>query len=91
MAPSSGEQALRRTKRSLNATESGRVVSDSVRACTPVCSLFFFYVHTLLLTVKAESVQPQDRPAMSEEEVERRSKSIIDEFLHINDYKVLNA
>lgn len=25
---------------------------------------------------------------MSEEEVERRSRSIIDEFLHINDYKV---
>lgn len=41
--------------------------------------------------MKAEPVQPQDRPAMSEEEVERRSKSIIDEFLHINDYKVLNA
>uniref|UniRef100_A0A671YER4 Eukaryotic translation initiation factor 4 gamma 3 n=1 Tax=Sparus aurata TaxID=8175 RepID=A0A671YER4_SPAAU len=28
-----------------------------------------------------------DRPALSEEEVERKSKSIIDEFLHINDYK----
>eukprot|EP00066_Takifugu_rubripes_P022618 XP_011611884.1 PREDICTED: eukaryotic translation initiation factor 4 gamma 3 isoform X1 [Takifugu rubripes] len=37
--------------------------------------------------VKAEPLQPQDRPALSEEEVERRSKSIIDEFLHINDYK----
>uniref|UniRef100_A0A8C9Z5H0 Eukaryotic translation initiation factor 4 gamma 3 n=2 Tax=Sander lucioperca TaxID=283035 RepID=A0A8C9Z5H0_SANLU len=28
-----------------------------------------------------------DRPALSEEEIERKSKSIIDEFLHINDYK----
>uniref|UniRef100_A0A671YFU7 Eukaryotic translation initiation factor 4 gamma 3 n=1 Tax=Sparus aurata TaxID=8175 RepID=A0A671YFU7_SPAAU len=32
-------------------------------------------------------VQTPDRPALSEEEVERKSKSIIDEFLHINDYK----
>ncbi|XP_070814343.1 eukaryotic translation initiation factor 4 gamma 3 isoform X5 [Chaetodon trifascialis] len=38
--------------------------------------------------VKAEpAVQTPDRPALSEEEVERKSKSIIDEFLHINDYK----
>ncbi|XP_058265223.1 eukaryotic translation initiation factor 4 gamma 3 isoform X4 [Hemibagrus wyckioides] len=28
-----------------------------------------------------------DKPALSEEEMEKRSKSIIDEFLHINDYK----
>ncbi|XP_030624145.1 eukaryotic translation initiation factor 4 gamma 3 isoform X1 [Chanos chanos] len=27
------------------------------------------------------------KPALSEEEMERKSKSIIDEFLHINDYK----
>ncbi|XP_034725224.1 eukaryotic translation initiation factor 4 gamma 3 isoform X4 [Etheostoma cragini] len=32
-------------------------------------------------------VQNPDRPALSEEEIERKSKSIIDEFLHINDYK----
>ncbi|KAM8757375.1 eukaryotic translation initiation factor 4 gamma 3 isoform 4-T4 [Acanthopagrus schlegelii] len=38
--------------------------------------------------VKPEPVvQTPDRPALSEEEVERKSKSIIDEFLHINDYK----
>ncbi|CAJ1050159.1 LOW QUALITY PROTEIN: eukaryotic translation initiation factor 4 gamma 3 [Xyrichtys novacula] len=38
--------------------------------------------------VKPEPVVPTpDRPALSEEEVERKSKSIIDEFLHINDYK----
>lgn len=29
-----------------------------------------------------------DKPPLSEEEVERKSKSIIDEFLHINDFKV---
>ncbi|XP_041638609.1 eukaryotic translation initiation factor 4 gamma 3 isoform X3 [Cheilinus undulatus] len=40
-----------------------------------------------------ESVKPEpvvqipDRPALSEEELERKSKSIIDEFLYINDYK----
>ncbi|XP_053542081.1 eukaryotic translation initiation factor 4 gamma 3 isoform X3 [Ictalurus punctatus] len=28
-----------------------------------------------------------DKPVLSEEEMEKRSKSIIDEFLHINDYK----
>ncbi|XP_041130560.1 eukaryotic translation initiation factor 4 gamma 3-like isoform X3 [Polyodon spathula] len=28
-----------------------------------------------------------DKPAITEEEMERKSKSIIDEFLHINDYK----
>ncbi|KAK1901453.1 Eukaryotic translation initiation factor 4 gamma 3 [Dissostichus eleginoides] len=38
--------------------------------------------------LKAEPVVPtSDRPALSEEEIERKSKSIIDEFLHINDYK----
>lgn len=40
-------------------------------------------------TVKPEPVQTPERPALSEEEVGRKSKSIIDEFLHINDYKVL--
>ncbi|XP_073731303.1 eukaryotic translation initiation factor 4 gamma 3 isoform X3 [Misgurnus anguillicaudatus] len=28
-----------------------------------------------------------DKPALTEEEMEKRSKAIIDEFLHINDYK----
>ncbi|XP_029991000.1 eukaryotic translation initiation factor 4 gamma 3 isoform X2 [Sphaeramia orbicularis] len=38
--------------------------------------------------VKPEPVtQIPDRPALTEEEIERKSKSIIDEFLHINDYK----
>lgn len=40
-------------------------------------------------TVKPEPVQTPERPALSEEEIGRKSKSIIDEFLHINDYKVL--
>lgn len=48
------------------------------------------YAVVVMLTVKPEPVvQTPDRPALSEEEVERKSKSIIDEFLHINDYKVL--
>lgn len=33
------------------------------------------------------AVSPPDKPALSEAEVERKSKSIIDEFLHINDFK----
>ncbi|XP_029286855.1 eukaryotic translation initiation factor 4 gamma 3 isoform X3 [Cottoperca gobio] len=38
--------------------------------------------------VKPEpAVQTPDKPALSEEEMERKSKSIIDEFLHLNDYK----
>lgn len=38
--------------------------------------------------VKSEPViLTPDRTVLSEEEVERKSKSIIDEFLHINDYK----
>lgn len=51
-------------------------------------SLLFSYIHAFILIAKAEAVQSSGRPAMSEEEVERRSRSIIDEFLHINDYKV---
>lgn len=42
-----------------------------------------------MLAVKSEPVQAPNRPALSEEEIQRKSKSIIDEFLHINDYKVL--
>ncbi|XP_061456771.1 eukaryotic translation initiation factor 4 gamma 3 isoform X7 [Rhineura floridana] len=40
-------------------------------------------------TAKSEiSTSPaQEKPALSEEEIERKCKSIIDEFLHINDYK----
>nr|XP_039329753.1 eukaryotic translation initiation factor 4 gamma 3 isoform X20 [Saimiri boliviensis boliviensis] len=33
------------------------------------------------------TVSAPDKPALSEEEMERKSKSIIDEFLHINDFK----
>ncbi|ETE60124.1 Eukaryotic translation initiation factor 4 gamma 3, partial [Ophiophagus hannah] len=41
--------------------------------------------------VKSEAPvpHPQEKPALSDEEIERKCKSIIDEFLHINDYKVL--
>uniref|UniRef100_A0A672T6P5 Eukaryotic translation initiation factor 4 gamma 3 n=1 Tax=Sinocyclocheilus grahami TaxID=75366 RepID=A0A672T6P5_SINGR len=41
-------------------------------------------------SVKSETLQVagvSEKPILSEEEVERKSKSIIDEFLHINDYK----
>ncbi|KAG7245904.1 hypothetical protein CRUP_014068 [Coryphaenoides rupestris] len=39
-------------------------------------------------TGKSEPAAPSsDGPAHSEEEMERKSKSIIEEFLHINDYK----
>nr|XP_020136630.1 eukaryotic translation initiation factor 4 gamma 3 isoform X10 [Microcebus murinus] len=39
--------------------------------------------------VKAEisAGSASDKPALSEEEMEKKSKSIIDEFLHINDFK----
>uniref|UniRef100_A0A8C6NDJ3 Uncharacterized protein n=1 Tax=Melopsittacus undulatus TaxID=13146 RepID=A0A8C6NDJ3_MELUD len=30
---------------------------------------------------------PEEKPSLSEEEIERKCKSIIDEFLHINDFK----
>ncbi|XP_037684210.1 eukaryotic translation initiation factor 4 gamma 3 isoform X19 [Choloepus didactylus] len=36
---------------------------------------------------EAPTTSAPDRPALSEEEMERKSKSIIDEFLHINDFK----
>uniref|UniRef100_A0A673K659 Eukaryotic translation initiation factor 4 gamma 3-like n=1 Tax=Sinocyclocheilus rhinocerous TaxID=307959 RepID=A0A673K659_9TELE len=41
--------------------------------------------HTPRKTLQVAGVS--EKPILSEEEVERKSKSIIDEFLHINDYK----
>ncbi|XP_046703628.1 eukaryotic translation initiation factor 4 gamma 3-like isoform X1 [Silurus meridionalis] len=40
-------------------------------------------------SVKLDAVPDSttNKPALSEEEMEKRSKSIIEEFLHINDYK----
>uniref|UniRef100_A0A671TDL1 Eukaryotic translation initiation factor 4 gamma 3-like n=1 Tax=Sinocyclocheilus anshuiensis TaxID=1608454 RepID=A0A671TDL1_9TELE len=46
--------------------------------------------HTPRKVMKSETLQVagvSEKPILSEEEVERKSKSIIDEFLHINDYK----
>ncbi|XP_062871620.1 eukaryotic translation initiation factor 4 gamma 3 isoform X3 [Trichomycterus rosablanca] len=37
--------------------------------------------------LEAMAVPSTEKPALPEEEMEKRSKSIIDEFLHINDYK----
>lgn len=47
--------------------------------------------HVSCVAVKLEAVPgpTTDKPALSEEEMEKRSKSIIEEFLHINDYKVV--
>lgn len=47
--------------------------------------------HVLCVAVKLEAMPgpTTDKPVLSEEEMEKRSKSIIDEFLHINDYKVV--
>uniref|UniRef100_A0A672LIJ7 Eukaryotic translation initiation factor 4 gamma 3-like n=1 Tax=Sinocyclocheilus grahami TaxID=75366 RepID=A0A672LIJ7_SINGR len=44
---------------------------------------------SLIAAVKLEvlSGPSPDKPTLTEEDMERRSKSIIDEFLHINDYK----
>ncbi|XP_065594314.1 eukaryotic translation initiation factor 4 gamma 3 isoform X9 [Cyrtonyx montezumae] len=36
---------------------------------------------------EAPSAPVQEKPSLSEEEIERKCKSIIDEFLHINDFK----
>ncbi|KAL2296661.1 hypothetical protein Nmel_015996 [Mimus melanotis] len=36
---------------------------------------------------EAPSVPVQEKPSLSEDEIERKCKSIIDEFLHINDFK----
>uniref|UniRef100_A0A671N8H3 Eukaryotic translation initiation factor 4 gamma 3-like n=1 Tax=Sinocyclocheilus anshuiensis TaxID=1608454 RepID=A0A671N8H3_9TELE len=46
--------------------------------------------HTPRKAMKSETLQVtggSEKPILTEEEVERKSKSIIDEFLHINDYK----
>lgn len=37
---------------------------------------------------EAPPAPAQEKPSLSEEEIERKCKSIIDEFLHINDFKV---
>lgn len=54
-----------------------------------VCSLTFFPLPSPS-PVKSEAPvpHPQEKPALSDEEIEKKCKSIIDEFLHINDYKV---
>lgn len=57
-----------------------------------LCMLFIFEILSFcFIAVKSETLQVtgvSEKPVLSEEEVERKSKSIIDEFLHINDYKV---
>lgn len=43
---------------------------------------------SLVMKPETSAVSVPDKPALSEDEMERKSKSIIDEFLHINDFKV---
>lgn len=43
---------------------------------------------SLIVAVKLEVLSGPSPDKTAEEDMERRSKSIIDEFLHINDYKV---
>uniref|UniRef100_A0A672L7W7 Eukaryotic translation initiation factor 4 gamma 3-like n=1 Tax=Sinocyclocheilus grahami TaxID=75366 RepID=A0A672L7W7_SINGR len=56
---------------------------DARRVLSRYCTL------SLIAAVKLEvlSGPSPDKPTLTEEDMERRSKSIIDEFLHINDYK----
>uniref|UniRef100_A0A8C2IYQ3 Eukaryotic translation initiation factor 4 gamma, 3a n=1 Tax=Cyprinus carpio TaxID=7962 RepID=A0A8C2IYQ3_CYPCA len=44
-------------------------------------------LHFLLKSETTQVTGGSEKPILTEEEVERKSKSIIDEFLHINDYK----
>lgn len=58
-----------------------------------LCKQFWFSFSKcffLFLPVKPEAppAPVQEKPSLSEEEIERKCKSIIDEFLHINDFKV---
>lgn len=47
-----------------------------------------FFLTSLVVKPETSAVSVPDKPSLSEDEVERKSKSIIDEFLHINDFKV---
>lgn len=53
-------------------------------------SLEMMLIFLLFLPAKPEAppAPAQEKPSLSEEEIERKCKSIIDEFLHINDFKV---
>lgn len=47
-----------------------------------------FFLLFLPAKPEAPAAPAQEKPSLSEEEIERKCKSIIDEFLHINDFKV---
>lgn len=49
---------------------------------------FSLFLTSLVTKPEIPATSAPDKPALSEEEMERKSKSIIDEFLHINDFKV---
>lgn len=48
----------------------------------------FVFLKFLPAKPEAPPAPAQEKPSLSEEEIERKCKSIIDEFLHINDFKV---
>lgn len=52
------------------------------------CHSFLTFLSSLVTKPEIPATSASDKPALSEEEMERKSKSIIDEFLHINDFKV---
>jgi len=62
------------------------VVSEN-DADFPIPNVFFLLTF-LPAKPEAPPAPAQEKPSLSEEEIERKCKSIIDEFLHINDFKV---
>uniref|UniRef100_A0A8C5Q9N7 Eukaryotic translation initiation factor 4 gamma 3 n=1 Tax=Leptobrachium leishanense TaxID=445787 RepID=A0A8C5Q9N7_9ANUR len=71
------------------------LVPPSFLSWFPVSSVTFSHsLFFLVFAAKAESPEAEksetreaDKASLPEEEMERKSKAIIDEFLHINDYK----
>lgn len=64
---------------------------DILTLVNEIMQFIFEILSFCFIAVKSETLQVtgvSEKPVLSEEEVERKSKSIIDEFLHINDYKV---
>lgn len=54
----------------------------------PFRNVIIFFLLFLPAKPEAPPAPAQEKPSLSEEEIERKCKSIIDEFLHINDFKV---
>lgn len=53
------------------------------------CAFFFFFPCPLIVKKEsAHTIPSLSKPALTEEEVDKKSKAIIEEYLHINDVKV---